>query len=148
MDGMDGKQLNTTSLAYRGDAVYEVYIRMYVIQKNAANVDMLHRRAVAFVRADAQASCMKRLMKEKDEKENLCKDDFHLTEEEAALVRRARNKKSASRPQNADPVLYKWATAFEALIGYLYLTKQEARLRQLVKTAVAQIEGKPIKDNF
>ena len=91
---------------------------------------------------------MKRLMKEKDEKENLCKDDFHLTEEEAALVRRARNKKSASRPQNADPVLYKWATAFEALIGYLYLTKQEARLRQLVKTAVAQIEGKPIKDNF
>mgnify|MGYP000709932826 CR=1 FL=1 len=63
---MDVKKLNTTSLAYIGDAVYEVYVRSHVMEKDAAHTDALHRRAVAFVRADGQAQVIKRLMRERE----------------------------------------------------------------------------------
>ena len=58
----------------------------------------------------------------------------------ASLVRRARNHKSASKPKNADPVIYKWATAFEALIGYLYLSGQTERAVSLVKEGMKYAE--------
>ena len=64
-----------------------------------------------------------------------------LTEEEQRLVKRARNHRSATVPKNADPVDYKWATAFEAIIGYYYLAEQEERLQWFLERAFAVIGG-------
>lgn len=119
--------LNTTALAFLGDAVYETFIRSRVLEKGEVHADMLHRKAVRYVRASSQAKALRKLLP-------------ILTEEETALVKRARNRKSASKPKNADPVEYKLATAFEALIGFLYLTHQEERLRQIQEQAALLAE--------
>lgn len=142
---MDIRMMNTTSLAYLGDAVYEVYVRKHVMKENVSHADVLHRRAVPFVRADGQAYVIKKWMKERDEAKTPCEGVFRLTEEEAELVRRARNRRSATKPKNADPVTYKWATAFEALAGYLYLTEQEARLNQMAASAIEGIESELLR---
>ena len=138
---MDVKKINTTALAYIGDAVYEVYVRQHVMEYNQTNVDMLHKRAIAFVRAEGQASVIKHLVKQRDVIEAPDNGAFRLSDEEAALVRRARNHKSASKPKNADPVIYKWATAFEALVGYLHLLGENERAELLIHTAIDFIEN-------
>lgn len=121
MKQLNPKEINTTALAYIGDAVYEIYVREHVLgqdlngtNKNfGAHVDALHRRAIRYVRADGQAKAIKSMLNE-----------GFLSDEEAALVRRARNHKSASKPKNADAMDYKYATAFEALIGFWHLLAQ------------------------
>ena len=142
--GFDPKTMNTTALAYIGDAVYEIYVRERVLaasgqpgrvqaqgstqaqgfrqaekerQKAAfgAHVDALHKRAIRYVRADGQAKALRAMMR-----------DGFLTAEEEALVRRARNHKSASKPKNADAMDYKYATVLETLIGYWHLTAASA----------------------
>lgn len=119
--------MNTTVLAFLGDSVYETFIRRHVMEKGQVNADLLHRAAVRFVRADAQAYALKLMME-------------GLTQEEQSLVKRARNKKISTKPKNADPVVYKWATAFEALIGFLYLSENHARMQELMIEAVKLIE--------
>jgi len=109
---------NTTNLAYIGDAVYEVYIRRRLFEGPFANTKILHRAAIRYVSAGGQAKALKAMF-----------DD--LTEEEQRLVKRARNHRSATKPKNADPVEYKWATAFEALMGYLHLAGEEERFLEL-----------------
>lgn len=121
--------MNTTVLAFLGDSVYETFVRSHVIEKGQVNADLLHRAAVRFVRADAQAFALKSMMDE-------------LTEEEQNLVKRARNKKISTKPKNADPVVYKWATAFEALIGFLYLSQSHNRMEDRIRRAIELIEGK------
>lgn len=121
--------MNTTVLAFLGDSVYESFVRSHVIEKGQVNADLLHRAAVGFVRADAQAYALKTMMDE-------------LTEEEQSLVKRARNKKISTKPKNADPVVYKWATAFEALIGFLYLSKSHDRLEERISRAIELIESR------
>ena len=119
--------MNTTVLAFLGDSVYETHVRRYVIGRGQVNADLLHREAVRFVRADAQAYALKSMM-----------DD--LSEEEHNLVKRARNKKISTKPKNADTVVYKWATAFEALIGFLYLSQSYDRMEELISKTIALIE--------
>ena len=119
---------NTTALAFIGDAVYEVYVRRRVLESGQANADKLHQMAVNYVRADGQAAALKSIYEK-------------LSEEEKDLVRRARNRKPASKPKNADPLIYKLATAFEALIGYLYLAGDEKRMDEIIKLAFDAIEG-------
>lgn len=126
--------MNTTVLAFLGDSVYETYVRRHVIEKGQVNADLLHRAAVRFVRADAQAYALKSMMDE-------------LSEEEQGLVKRARNKKTSTKPKNADPVIYKWATAFEALIGFLYLSQNHDRMEECVARAVELIEGRKGQGN-
>jgi len=121
--------MNTTVLAFLGDSVYETYVRRYVMEKGQVNADILHRAAVRFVRADAQAYAMKAMMDE-------------LTEAEQNLVKRARNKKISTKPKNADPVVYKWATAFEALIGFLYLSQNQERMEEKILRTIELIEKK------
>lgn len=139
---LNPKQINTTALAYIGDAVYEIYVRQRVLTTSAdadgtqtqaygAHVDALHRRAIRYVRADGQAKAIKTMIEE----------DF-LSDEEAALVRRAKNHKTASKPKNADPMDYKYATAFEALIGYHRLAGDEKRVEEIVQHAFRIIDGK------
>ena len=121
MKQLNPKKINTTALAYIGDAVYEIYVREHVLgqdlsgmDKNfGAHVDALHKRAIRYVRADGQAKAVKAMLNE-----------GFLSDEEAALVRRARNHKTASKPKNADAMDYKYATAFEALIGFWHLQAQ------------------------
>jgi len=121
-------ETNTTVLAYIGDAVYESYIRNHVLKSGKTRVDALHNLSVKYVRADGQAAAIKQLFD-------------GLTPEEQNLVKRARNHKSMSRPKNADPVTYKWATALEALIGRLYLDEDIERLEEIISMAIRAIDG-------
>ncbi len=120
--------MNTTTLAYMGDAVYELQIRELLIGRNKGDVGKVHKRAIAYVSSDGQSKALKSMMK-----------DF-LTEEECKLVKRARNKRATSRPRNADPRRYKLATGFEALIGALYLVGDKDRLEKVIHEAVRIIE--------
>lgn len=117
------KAVNTTALAYMGDAVYEQAVREHILKRGSYNVNALHQLATRYVRASAQAKVIKTIYDE-------------LSEEEQSLVRRARNRKYHTKAKNADPMTYKWATAFEALVGYLYLAEDETRLQQVIDRAL------------
>ena len=119
----DPAQLNPLVLAYMGDAVYEVYIRQYVISRPNHRPNHLHREAVKFVSNKAQARALEKLMP-------------HLSEEEADIVRRGRNAKSGTIPKNADVLDYRHSTAFECLIGYLYYRQRFERLEQLLELSI------------
>ncbi len=123
------KNMNTTALAYIGDAVYEIYVRERVLQQEKVHVDHLHKLSINYVNNAGQAKAVKRMMKEE-----------FLTEEEVSLVKRARNHKTASKPRNADPVNYKLATAFEALIGWLHLDGRKERMEEIIFHAMEIIE--------
>ena len=125
----DVRQINTTALAFMGDAVYEVYVRKHVMETGQTNADRLHQMAVHYVRAKGQAQAVKTML------------TGFLSEEESALVRRARNRRTISKPKNADIIDYKMATAFEALIGFLYLSGEESRLEEVMAEAVRIIEN-------
>lgn len=107
--------------AYVGDAVYELYIRTELINKTSYKPHKLHIESIKYVKASAQA---KFLMEIQD----------NLTSEEQEIVRRTRNTKNHHLPKNADVQEYMYATAFEGLIGYLYLTKQNDRLKEILNT--------------
>lgn len=123
------RDLNTTALAYIGDSVFEVYVRKYILDKGYVHADKLHKEAIKFVNAEEQSRAIKNILPQ-------------LSEEELSLVKRARNHKTASKPKNADPVSYKWATALEALIGYLYLGGEEGRLKEIIMKVIGVIEEK------
>lgn len=120
--------LNTEAMAYMGDAVYEKYVREKLLVEGTARVDNLHKKAVNYVRAQAQAKAIRDMFDQ-------------LTDKEQALVKRARNHKFHSKAKNADPITYKWATAFEALVGYTYLAEDQERLEWIVSKAFEIIEG-------
>ena len=114
------KDKNVLTLAYLGDAVYEIYIREYLIKKNISKVDKLQKEAIKYVSAKAQAKIIKELI----EKEQ-------LTEEELEIFYRARNHKLQRHPKNTDIITYKHSTGFEAIIGYLYL-EDKTRLEKII----------------
>lgn len=126
---LDPKQLNSLALAYIGDAVYEEYIRHHVLLQGKTKPNRLHREAIRFVSAKAQAQVLKQMMNE----------DL-LTEEETAVVRRGRNAKSGTVPKNTDVQTYRHSTAFEALIGYHYLSGSRERMEALIEKAIGIVE--------
>ena len=105
--------------AYVGDCVYELFIRTQLINKTKLKPHALHIEAIKHVKAQAQAETLKKIY-----------DD--LTDEEKDIVRRGRNAENHHLPKNANVQDYMHATAFEALIGYLYLTKQNDRLKEIL----------------
>lgn len=109
--------------AYVGDAVYELYIRSYLVSTTKLNPHKLHIEAIKYVKAGAQARILEELMEK-------------LTDEEKEIVRRARNAENHHLPKNADIKEYMYSTAFEGLIGYLYLTKQEKRLQEILEIVI------------
>ncbi|MFC5452306.1 Mini-ribonuclease 3 [Paenibacillus aestuarii] len=119
------KLLNPLVLAYIGDAVYEVYIRQYVISGTNHRPNHLHKAATQFVSAKAQSKLLERLMP-------------MLTEEEIDIVKRGRNAKSGTTAKNADVLEYRHSTAFECLIGYLYYQQSFDRLREILDVALPQ----------
>ena len=120
----DLTMLDWAAFAFIGDAVYEIYVRKNVLDEKAARVDDLHKRTVLFVNAKAQARAVKKMMDE-------------LPESEREIVRKARNHKPQTVPRSATAMEYKWATALEALIGYLYM---EGNLREAERVAERAIE--------
>lgn len=123
------KRLNPLVLAYIGDAVYEVYVRKYLISTQKTLVNQLHKSAIQFVKAESQSSIIHHIM-----------DD--LTQEEQTILKRGRNSKSQTIPKHADVSDYRYATGFEALIGYLYLIGEEKRLMDMIAKSIELIQNK------
>ena len=124
----DPKRLSALSLAFVGDAVFEVFVRERLVCRAQRPVAELHRASVEQVCAGAQARYSERLLP-------------LLTGEEQDILRRGRNAHSNHVPKNSDPADYHAATAFEALFGYLYLSGRLARLRELFEI-VCEDHGK------
>ncbi len=110
--------------AYIGDGIYEMYIRMYLVNDHSFKPHKLHVEATKFVKAKAQADLLHKLL-----------DENYLSQEEQDIVRRARNTENHHVAKNATLADYTYATAFEALIGWLYLTKKDERLKEILKRA-------------
>lgn len=123
---VDVRAYSPLTLAYIGDAVYELVIRSVVVQRSNRAADALHRKTVNYVKAQTQAVMIEALA------------DV-LTEEETAVYKRGRNAKSYSKAKNASMSEYHKATGFEALIGYLYLMRRQDRLLFLVKEGLERI---------
>jgi len=123
-------KMNTTTLAYLGDAVFEVIVREKIVTEKPGDVGRAHHTAVRYVSAEGQAKAAKAMIA-----------SGFLTEEEERIYKRARNHRSMSRPQHADPRDYKIATGFEALIGYLYLIDERERLREIANEAVRIVDS-------
>lgn len=124
----DPAQTNPLVLAYLGDATYAHCVRYHLIARGLVKPNLLHKEANRYVSAKAQAGILLSLLPQ-------------LTAEELAVVKRGRNAKSGSAAKNAGIIDYRHATAFEALIGYLYLTGKEERLAQIMEYAFAAVEG-------
>lgn len=123
------KLLNPLSLAYVGDAVLEQHVRTYIILKLQSKPNRLHQEAKRFVSAKSQAATLEALI-----------EDNWFTEEERDIIRRGRNAKSYTKAKNTDIQTYRKSSGLEALIGYLYLEQQNARLEALLTTIVEYVE--------
>ena len=106
--------------AYIGDAVYELFIRNKLINETNLKPHKLHIEAIKYVKAKSQAEKLNEIYET-------------LTDEEKDIVRRGRNTQNHHLPKNSNVQEYMYSTAFEALIGYLYLTKQHTRLKEILE---------------
>ena len=123
---VDIRAYSPLTLAYIGDCVYDLVIRTVVVERGNEPANKLHKKTVAYVKAQTQASMIEALLP-------------YLTEEEEAVYRRGRNAKSYTSAKNASIGDYRKATGMEALVGYLYLTGQEARIMELIKTGLKEL---------
>jgi len=128
---VNANQLNSLALAYMGDAVYETYVRRHLLQSGKVKPNYLHRTGTTYVSAKAQCQVLFRMM-----------DENLLSEEELAVVKRGRNAKSGTVPKNTDVQTYHYSTAFEALMGFLYLTEKIERLEELIVKSFEFVEEK------
>lgn len=123
------RQMNPVSLAFIGDAVFELLVRRRLMGSGITGAGRLHRAAVEYVRAGAQsADCEKVLPR--------------LTPEEADIFRRGRNSSTTHVPKNAAAADYRRATALEALFGYLYLAGRYDRVREIFEIAAGSASEK------
>lgn len=110
------------TLAFLGDAVYELFIRSNLTKDTNTSPNVLHKRAVQYVKASAQCEAYDKM-------------EPHLTEEEIRVFKRGRNSKVNTKAKNADLAEYKKATGFETLLGYLYIKGDNERLYELLNIA-------------
>ena len=120
------RQYSPLTLAFMGDSVYEREIREYVVREGNFPPNELNRRSSFLAKAATQAK-MAHLL------------EASLTKEEADILRRGRNAHSATMAKNATVSDYRLATGLEALFGYLYLSGDEARAKELIAAGVAQV---------
>lgn len=124
--GIERKDISTYSpltLAYIGDAIYELVVRTIIVSEGNTQVNKLHHRCANIVKAEAQSKIIRQLKEE-------------LSEEELAVFKRGRNAKPNSCSKNATISDYKTATGFEALVGYLYMMGKEERIYELIKKGI------------
>lgn len=117
------EMMSPLTWAYVGDSVYEQYIRTYLVNTTNLKPHKLHIETIKYVKAKAQAKILKNLY-------------VNLNEEEREIVRRARNTENHHKAKNAELEEYMYSTAFEGLIGYLYLTNQEKRLQEILEMSI------------
>ncbi len=125
----DVKQLNALALAYMGDAVLEQRVREHLLLAGRVKPNTLHKEATKYVSAKAQSAIVHQMMTEN-----------FLTEEELAVFRRGRNAKSGTVPKNTDVQTYRNSSGFEAILGFLFLTKEIARAEEIIEYAIEFIE--------
>ena len=119
-DEQEVNLMSPLTWAYVGDCVYELYIRTKLVNETKLKPHELHIKSIQYVKAKSQAETLKTIYDE-------------LTEKEKDIVRRGRNTQNHHLPKNANVQDYMYATAYEALIGYLYLTKQNCRLKEILE---------------
>ena len=122
---MDLMQSNGLTLAYIGDAVYELYIREYVVNQGYTKVNKLHKEVIKYTSGNAQARFMHYFL-----------ENNILTDEEITYFKRGRNSHVNSSRKNMELKDYLDATGFEALIGYLYLSNNLERLNELITISI------------
>lgn len=105
---------NLYQLSFIGDAVFELLVREFLLKKGVVKLNELQTKTLLFVTAKKQAEFV-----------NYLTQNNHLTVKEMDLIRRGRNIKTHKSPKNCDIITYKYATAFEILIGYLYYDNKE-----------------------
>ncbi len=127
LEYQDIRTYSPLTLAYIGDAIYELVIRTILVEKGNTQVNKLHKRASRLVKASSQSAMIEKLKP-------------YLTEEEMGVFKRGRNAKAATMAKNATMSDYRRATGFEALMGYLYLTEQWERMLELMKTGIREVE--------
>lgn len=125
----DIRTYSPLTLAYIGDAIYDLVIRTVVVERANQSANNLHKKTVRYVNARVQAKMIEAVESE-------------LTEEEAAVYHRGRNAKSYTSAKNASIIEYRKATGLEALCGYLYLTGQQERLLGLIHEAIEKTDMK------
>lgn len=118
---MNTKDKNVLTLAYIGDAIYEVYIRKFLVDQGISKVNSLQKSAINYVSAKNQAKFVTILI-----------NDNFFNDIEFEIIKRARNHKSRI-PKNTDIITYKYATSLEAVIGYLYLENKIDRINLIME---------------
>lgn len=134
LNGSDANMYSPLALAYIGDAVYEIYVRAHVLEHGNTAVNKLHRASTGYVSAGAQSRIIHNIAP-------------LLTEEETAVYKRGRNAHSNTSAKNADIVDYRHATGFEALIGYLFISRNYSRLNEIISISFKIIDETKIKEN-
>lgn len=124
---IDIRTYSPLTLAYIGDAIYDLVIRTIVVERGNTSPNKLHNKTVKYVSAVVQAKLIDGLYEE-------------LTKEEQEIYRRGRNAKSYTTAKNATVMEYRKATGLEALCGYLYLQGRQERMLQLIKKAIAGLD--------
>ena len=125
-DEQEINQLSPLVWAYVGDCVYELYVRTYLIETTKLNPHKLHIEAIKYVKAGAQCKALENIMDK-------------LTDEEKDIVRRGRNAQNHHLPKNSNVQEYMYSTAFEGLIGYLYLCKKYDRVKTIINLTIEWI---------
>ena len=118
----DSRSASNAALAYLGDAVIEVLVRERLVEEGYTSSKTLNAKALAFVRASAQAQAMTRILP-------------HLSEQEEAVFHRGRNIGHTGTPKNSTVGDYRAATGMETLFGYLHMMQQKERIRELFSLA-------------
>lgn len=116
-------QLNPQSLAFLGDAVFSLYVRLKICSHSTAKSGVLHKKTTEQVKATHQSELLIKLLP-------------ILTDKEQQLVKRARNTKVNNMAKHASAEQYKLSTAFEALLGYLYISGNFDRLKYLLEQCI------------
>lgn len=122
----DLRTYSPLTLAYIGDAIFDLVIRTIVVERGNKSANNLHKKTVAYVNARVQSRMIDVLESE-------------LTQEELAVYHRGRNAKSYTAAKNASVIEYRKATGLEALCGYLYLDGQQDRLLYLIHEAIERV---------
>lgn len=119
IDESKAYQLNPQSLAFLGDAVFSLYVRLKICSSSTAKSGVLHKKTTEWVKATNQSDLLEKILP-------------ILTQKEKDLIKRARNTKVNNMAKHASPEEYKQSTAFEALLGYLYISGNFDRLKYIL----------------
>lgn len=125
LEDPDIRSYSPLTLAYIGDGVYDLMIRTILVKKGNCPVNQLHKKASSLVKAAAQSAMMEKI-------------EPLLTEEEHRIYKRGRNANSATMAKHATMADYRRATGFEALMGYLYLQEEYARMIDLIRAGIGE----------